>query len=358
VNGIGRRLALSLTVIRTACWLGLWGAATWCILSLHDTPIAGEHSICGPWGCGPTIPALLSTHGFWLMVAIPGSLWAGKWMTSRTSVAVGWVCLALGMSGVARVSLGELMNWRGATHPEARSYTTQRVLFALATTVEVPLIPGIIAGLILLNAGRRPSRGPAPTELPSPIEPNDDCTSDYCGLPASGNVLQVTSRIEVGKPLTALTLVRHDGLDFVVPTVADERALVLYFMRDAGCSICRKHVRTLARIFERLCALGTQVIVVQPGGNEASRALADSESIPFTIASGRDSRAYDAIGLPARSFGLLQGCGTLLVDGRGVVRYARLASLPFAAFSESELLDALHWLGTEKANASPESPLA
>ena len=89
-----------------------WGAAaTWCILSLHDAPIAGGHSICGPWGCGPTIPALLSAHGFWLMVAIPASLWAGKRLTGRRVVAVGWVCLALGMSGIAAVSLVELMNW-------------------------------------------------------------------------------------------------------------------------------------------------------------------------------------------------------------------------------------------------------
>lgn len=218
----------------------------------------------------------------------------------------------------------------------------------------MPLIPGIIAGLILLNAGRQHSRVPSPPEFTAPIEASDGCASDLCGLSTSNDVLPDASRIEVGKPLKALTLVRHDGSAFV-PAVAGERALVLYFMRDAGCSICRKHVRTLAGIFERLRILGTDVIVVQPGGNEASRTLADSQSVPFTIASGRDSRAYDAIGLSARSLGLLRGCGTLLVDGRGVVRYARLASLPFAAFSESELLDAIHWLGTEKANASSES---
>jgi peroxiredoxin len=344
VNRAVKGIALSSTTIRSGCWLCLWGVATWCILSLHDAPIAREHSICGPWGCGPTIPALLSAHGFWLMVAIPGSLWAGRRLASRRAFALGWACLGLGLGGIAAVSLVDRMNWREATHPEARSYATERILFALASTVEVPLIPGIIAGLVLLNAGRRASRKPAYPKLATPIEASDGCTSDLCGLPASGNVVRVKARIEVGKPLTALTLVRHDGLAFVVPEVADGRALVLYFMRDAGCSICRKHVRTLVRSFERLRALGTEVIVVQPGGNAASRALADSQSAPFTIASGRDSRAYDAIGLSTRNFGLLQGSGTLLVDGRGEVQYARLASLPFAAFSESELLEAIHRL--------------
>jgi peroxiredoxin len=285
------------------------------------------------------------------MVAIPSSLQAGKRLTSRRAVAVGWACLTLGIGGVAVVSLFELMTWPGAVHPQARSYTAERVLFALATTVEVPLMPAVIAGLILLDAGRQRLPGLASPVLASPIEVSDDCTSDLCGRPTSNDVLRGSSRIEVGKPLTALTLLRHDGSAFVIPAIVGDRTLVLYFMRDAGCSICRKHVRTLVRIFERLRDLGTEVIVVQPGRNETARALVDSQSIPFTIASGRDSRAYDAIGLSARSFGLLQGCGTLLVDGQGVVRYARLASLPFAAFSEPELLEAIHWLGTEKANA-------
>jgi len=67
-----------------------------------------------------------------------------------------------------------------------------------------------------------------------------------------------------------------------------------------------------------------------------TRSLPDS----FTITSGRDFRAYDAVGLAGRNFGLTRGSGTILVDRYGIVHYARLASLPFSAFSRAELVEA------------------
>jgi len=315
--------------------LGLWGVATWLVLSLHDSPFAEDHSICGPWGCGPTISALLAAHGFWLLVAIPGAVWASKRLAARQAVVAGWVCLGLASASIIAVASRELMSRpKLAARLEVPSYRTERILFALATTVQVPLFPTAFAGLILLNAGRRHSR--SQSSLGSEAE--DGCGNGRCDSSVSLDISRGAGRIAVGEPLPGLTLVTHDGQVFVVPSVGQGRASLLYFMRAADCSICRRHVRTIVRIFEENPLQDTAVFIVHPGGQKASKALENSLPTRFNIVSGRDFGAYKAIGLSHRNLGLSHGSGTILVDCRGVVRHLRFAGLPFGAFSEPRLL--------------------
>ena len=207
-----------------------------------------------------------------------------------------------------------------------------------------------LRGIALRLIGRQPSRGVA-TAKPGPA---DGCDDGLCDRPEPPDVREIPGRIKANQPLPTLTLRTHDGETFVLP--AGGRASILYLMRAASCSICRKHVRALVRLFDQIRDLGVDVVIIQPGSDGASRTLADTLSTPFTIASGRDSGAYAAIGSPAWSLAVSPRCGTLLVDGRGVVRYARVASLPFGAFSESELLDALRLLGNKGLGALAEAP--
>ncbi len=343
-----KALGMSPAIIGLSWKLGLWGLATWSVLRLHDAPIAQTHTICGPWGCGPTISALLAAHGFWLLVAIPGAFWVGMRLRSGRAVALGWVCLGLGGAGIVAVGLGGVMDRpKAASRLQARSFLTERVLFALATTVQVPLFPTAIAGLILLGAGRRrsrlrPSVGPGPD-----AEPEDNCGDGLCETTTPPDVVRKSGRIEVGYPLPGLTLLTRDGRALAVPGVANGRDSLLYFMRASGCSICRGHVRALAQIHEEYYLHGTDVFIVHPGGSKASKSLEDSLLTPFTIVSGREFRVYDAIGLSGRNFGLSRGSGTILIDRRGVIRHLRLASFPSGAFSRSELLDDYYRLKSE-----------
>jgi peroxiredoxin len=330
---------LSPTAIRTACRLGLWGAATWCILSLHDAPIAREHSICGPWGCGPTIPALLSAHGFWLLVAIPAAFWAATSLTTKRSVEVGLVCLGIGLVGIVAVALGESIKWPGVAHHEGQSYLIQRILFSLATTVQVPLFQTTLAGLILVHTGHRGKKVPRPAALGSGSD-GASCVGGLCDPIPPLDEAKKLNRIEIGKPMPRLTLSDHEGRAFVVDPENRGRASVFYFMRAPGCSICLGHLRSIARIFEARRLDGTDVFIVHAGVDGASRALQESFPSAFTIASGRAFGAHEAIGLAGLGLGLGLGSGTVLADKSGVVRLANLAALPFGTFSEPELMNA------------------
>ena len=322
-------------LLRTSGQLLLWGVLTWGVLSLHDSSIAQNYSICGPWGCGPTISALLAAHGFWLLVAIPGAFWASRSLSNRGATRLGWVGLGLGLSGILAVVGQEAMQPSMADHSPVRVYLIQRLLFALATTVQVPLVPTILAGLILLRAGRRRSRS---QHAPEPAG-NMNCADGLCDRPAPLDEAGRPGPIALGQRLPMLLLVARDGQTLNVPESGGGRATLLYFMRDANCSICRRYVRALIRIFGEKDLSQMGVFVVHPGRSKVSRSLELAVPDSFRIVSGGDSGAYEAVGLAGRNLGLSPGSGTILVDRDGIVRHLRLASLPFRAFSEWELLE-------------------
>ena len=55
--------------LRHAAEMIAWGGACLAVLQPARWPdLFGEHSVCGPWGCGPPMSALVAVHGFWLVV--------------------------------------------------------------------------------------------------------------------------------------------------------------------------------------------------------------------------------------------------------------------------------------------------
>ncbi|MEM9353961.1 MAG: hypothetical protein AAGA92_13185 [Planctomycetota bacterium] len=41
-----------------------WGASLYGVLQMHYLHTGFGHSVCGPWGCGPSGEALVGYHGF------------------------------------------------------------------------------------------------------------------------------------------------------------------------------------------------------------------------------------------------------------------------------------------------------
>ncbi len=168
--------------------LVLWGTALGGILQVHHLsgtlPFGwSRHTICGPWGCGPPLAALVSYHGFWLILLLPigwltGKAWLGD-EVGRASIDspdknVGENCKArrLRLGGLVLVvsSLSLLVGivavdaarWL-ATSP-THSYLIQRVLFRVVTLVDLPLIPLAIVGALWLWQGRRRYHPPHPRQ--------------------------------------------------------------------------------------------------------------------------------------------------------------------------------------------------
>ena len=327
--------ALSLTSRRLAWRLGLWGLSSWLVLRLHDAPFAGEHSICGPWGCGPTIPALLAAHGFWLITLVPLAYWARSSLSASRAIVLGRILLGLSAGGITSVAIWELAHWPTTDHAELRAYTVQHGLFALATLVEVPLTQGLLAGLILAWTTRRSA----------PDGAVDGCGDESCGLLGSSEEAgPAPDRIEVGRPFPRRSFPVLGEKPIVIPDDNSGRMTVLYFMRSTGCSICRGHVRRLAERRIEIDALGADVFIVHPGDSRASRALEKSLDLGFSIIASRDS---EILGSKAWRLTGLWMCGTLIIDGRGLIRSVRLSRLPSRGFQEAELLASLHRIKDE-----------
>ncbi len=139
--------------------------------------------------------------------------------------------------------------------------------------------------------------------------------------------------------LDALTRVSPTNLP---PSRAARR--ILYFMRTIDCPICRGHVRRLAELVPTLAARDADIVVIaaEAGADTAGEWIAAQ---PFPVIA---SDALVAAGGFGVSFGI-QRSGTLVVAADGTILHARRATLPFQAFSESEVLAVLERPGDRRA---------
>jgi hypothetical protein len=135
-----------------------WLLALLAVLKLSHVDLGWSHSICGPWGCGPPLMALLSCHGFWLVLLSPPAALAAR----RTSPdTLRWVVLTATLVGLAGV-LG-VVGWQAATYlprfdQGEATFFLQRCLFIIATTVEFPMLQLLLlamAGWLYADRRRR-----------------------------------------------------------------------------------------------------------------------------------------------------------------------------------------------------------
>lgn len=135
-------------------WMALWGAALYGTLQIARITGPWDHAICGAWGCGPPLSALVACHGFWA-VLIGGTVTAVMRYGSAPVLAVaGRLLMAGGMVGLVALALWE--GTSGLTAPDQSwwPYALQRYLFVLATSVDMPLLQIIAAGAMMAKGGR------------------------------------------------------------------------------------------------------------------------------------------------------------------------------------------------------------
>ena len=138
-------------ILLASCWM----AALYGTLRIADIPTAQwDHSICGPWGCGPPLSALVACHGFWIVLLAPLVLWAAWRWPLRFVRRLGAALAIGGVAGIAMIALGEAVLWLPDVTAAQQRYFLQRVLFRIATTVDFPCVEVMISGVILILASR------------------------------------------------------------------------------------------------------------------------------------------------------------------------------------------------------------
>ncbi len=132
--------------------LAVWALALFGTLQVYRWQGLLGHAICGPWGCGPPVSALIGYHSFWLLLLVLPAWWLQLQLSSATLQRLG-----TGLTLVAAVGIVLLLavdSWQFWSRASMRVYIVQRCLFRLATFIDFPLVQFGLIGLWLRNSWR------------------------------------------------------------------------------------------------------------------------------------------------------------------------------------------------------------
>lgn len=100
----------------------------------------------------------------------------------------------------------------------------------------------------------------------------------------------------------------------------------------------------MAAAHDEIKALGAEVVVIGTGTAEQARQYARRLRLPYPVAADTGRAVYTRYGLKKVLLSLIQRSGVFLVDGKGIIRYAHVATNPAASLDLAQLLGALRRL--------------
>ncbi len=140
--GLGRS---TLFFAGVAC---VWTLAIWAVLQIGRLPDPEVDVVCGPWGCGPTLPDLAAYHAFWAVVLSVPTAAAARRLSVRTARRLGAALVVVGVLAVAAIGVHEAVYWSGDSEWR-QGYLLQRWAFAVGTNVDLPVVQLAAAGALL-----------------------------------------------------------------------------------------------------------------------------------------------------------------------------------------------------------------
>jgi hypothetical protein len=149
---------------RIAFGLLVWTMSLFGVLQVGHITGHGlhQHSICGPWGCGPPTAALVGWHGFWLLLAGPPVGFAVHAWPAWRLRNLGLTFFAAGLVLLVGTGICEAMTWLPKIANGEPSCFVQRYLFSVVTMTDVPVIPVTLSGIVLLMSWRAKRRSYPP----------------------------------------------------------------------------------------------------------------------------------------------------------------------------------------------------
>jgi hypothetical protein len=123
----------------------LWGT-----LKIADLPLPPLHGVCGPWGCGPPLEALIACHGAWLVCIMPATWFGLQRLTAKQLFQLGRILTSLGLITILAIGLYERLFWLPQANEFTRKFFLQRWAFSIVTMTDVPLITVTLSGMIML----------------------------------------------------------------------------------------------------------------------------------------------------------------------------------------------------------------
>jgi len=151
---------MSVSTKRISIGLITWAAFMVGALSIAAWPSHLGHGICGPWGCGPPLQALIACHLAWFVALIPPPrlLTSSMRMSGRFLIASGIVLVILASSGFLALLAHQYLVWWPQATEWQHPYFWQRYVFTIVTSIDVPLIQVMLIGVALTCVGFNRSR--------------------------------------------------------------------------------------------------------------------------------------------------------------------------------------------------------
>ncbi|MCA9239648.1 MAG: hypothetical protein KDA37_05600 [Planctomycetales bacterium] len=154
-----RRLAL----------LALWAGSLWASLQIARAPGDWGHALCGPWGCGPPLQALVACHLAWFVLLAPAAV-----LLVRSGLAkpeglrwIGAAAFSLGLLMSVGMVIHEWIVWLPSVEESMAAFFWQRCRPVIATSVDLPMVHLVVIGAALMAA----VRGAQQRENPDPEVP-------------------------------------------------------------------------------------------------------------------------------------------------------------------------------------------
>jgi hypothetical protein len=100
----------------------------------------------------PPLQALLALHTFWVVVIGPPAIIAGRRLTPAYAERVGMAAVLIAVSGLAGIAVYEYLTWASG-NIELRKYIFRRILFVVADSSMIPLLPLLAGGVLCFALG-------------------------------------------------------------------------------------------------------------------------------------------------------------------------------------------------------------
>lgn len=148
-----------------------WGAAMAGVLQLRHLSGSWSHLICGPWGCGPPLEAVLTCHLVWFLLLMPAVLGIASYLDPAAVRTCGGIATGLGIMGLIGVAIWVGVSWLPQVSALDHKYVLQKYAFTVACLVDVPIVQFTVCGGFLLACAQRAARGQTDESDLSPSEP-------------------------------------------------------------------------------------------------------------------------------------------------------------------------------------------
>lgn len=127
-------------------------------------------------------------------------------------------------------------------------------------------------------------------------------------------------KIRVGDKAPDFSLTNQNGETVSLGDFLGKKNLVLYFYPKDDTPGCTAESCTFRDSYEDFTGVGAEVVGVSSDSESSHKRFAEKHRLPFTLLSDRGGKLREKFGVP-KTFGLLPGRVTYVIDKQGVVRH-------------------------------------